>query len=592
MSGKKRLIEDTGAHFASRPIGVKDSSVITVTPRKLNLLSTQLSRNSSILVKRQFQLYQQGKFSGTWWKTGIVVVGIMVLFRLRQSWLKRRRRNILWNGNDDDGEDLEDIPARSLGFRAPSSLPEFLQESLQRQQQHRRRHRRPSPPFSIIDQYRDQTPLTSSTTTHTIYNINFWKSLLFELDHPTNAPKQEGRGRSISPHRYADRGGDDMSSVSEIVSLRDSKMDIDVPVDDRAKEQLATASLSVSTATKTSKAVTSAPILPELDFLLGGTNSHVSEFDTENIPSHPPNISYAEEPESNSFGLHHKSLLTPTPIDSVVINVAKELPKEPSISSASPDSSSSRKLIARPKAALPKTPPLNLFNTPSSQSLTYTSLQLTCIPLEIPPHRYLQRLQLSGNNLVSLPPSLFSACPKLKFLDVSENRLEILTAELGYCLELRELYVRSNNLQVVEEGSLKNLSRLEILDLSRNFRLERLPDGDFAELHRLKIVVLSGNSNMKRLPPSIGLLRQRYNVEDEMDKRSGHGLQYLLLDDCSSLESGAKRLADSLEAANLMVIGRINAFLKARRYGDYNDAHEDSETSTKWDSECKYMLVI
>ena len=85
-------------------------------------------------------------------------------------------------------------------------------------------------------------------------------------------------------------------------------------------------------------------------------------------------------------------------------------------------------------------------------------------------------LDLTSNNLVSLPAGLLCPLPKLKILDLSLNnigdleRLGLSDRTESQCrvTSLEELVIRGNGLRSAPPGSLAALERLKSLDLSRN----------------------------------------------------------------------------------------------------------------------------
>jgi Leucine-rich repeat (LRR) protein len=110
-------------------------------------------------------------------------------------------------------------------------------------------------------------------------------------------------------------------------------------------------------------------------------------------------------------------------------------------------------------------------------------------------------LILNKQKIRSVPDSLF-IFPYLKELDLSKNRIDFLTAEIGDYAQLERLVLSDNQISVVppQIGKLVNLKEL---DLSRN-KIEELPD-EIGKLEYLELLTLHGNS-ITRLPESVELL--------------------------------------------------------------------------------------
>lgn len=105
----------------------------------------------------------------------------------------------------------------------------------------------------------------------------------------------------------------------------------------------------------------------------------------------------------------------------------------------------------------------------------------SAMTLEVSPNTFsdelsrLERLDLSENNMWSLPEGVLCPLYALEYLNLTRNRL-------------REL----NSLQFYQTPSQQCGANLKILDLSRN-NIERLPTGVFSGLQRLQKLYLQGN---------------------------------------------------------------------------------------------------
>ena len=123
----------------------------------------------------------------------------------------------------------------------------------------------------------------------------------------------------------------------------------------------------------------------------------------------------------------------------------------------------------------------------------------------------LAMLNLSGNELKSLPPGAFDGLPALEHLNLDRNRLsELRPGLLGELTGLRKLYLKFNRLADLQPGTFAGLSNLEYLHLSGN-RLRNLPPGLFGDLASLETLVLRVNS-LGRLRSGLfaGMGRLRY----------------------------------------------------------------------------------
>jgi Leucine-rich repeat (LRR) protein len=138
----------------------------------------------------------------------------------------------------------------------------------------------------------------------------------------------------------------------------------------------------------------------------------------------------------------------------------------------------------------------------------------------------LQLLDLSKNLITQLHASQFANMPRLRVIDLSTNNLNYLPKDvfentvvemldLSYNsfsvvpslslsdvgLSLRDLRIRSNNIEHIDSTTFPDISYLQHLDLSSN-RLTILPDNVFTSLGLLQVLDLSSNplrANFKEL---------------------------------------------------------------------------------------------
>ena len=104
--------------------------------------------------------------------------------------------------------------------------------------------------------------------------------------------------------------------------------------------------------------------------------------------------------------------------------------------------------------------------------------------------RTLRKLDLHNNKLTSLPAEI-SNLPFLESADLSGNALTTLPNVSGWTA-ISNLNLSNNPGLILDNAGLGNLTRLELLDISGN-KLAELPDA-IASLTRLKDLNISGNS--------------------------------------------------------------------------------------------------
>lgn len=162
--------------------------------------------------------------------------------------------------------------------------------------------------------------------------------------------------------------------------------------------------------------------------------------------------------------------------------------------------------------------------------------------------RFLQELDLSGNQIVSMDPDTLDGCPALYKLDLSRNRLvqppvlrlpvlRTLTLSANTLLQLPDdafvhaelpalaaLDLSWNALRDLGPGTLRSLSQLRVLDLSNN-HLEDLAEDTFAGNAVLRSLDLSDNrlkhlEAVRRLP-ELRLLNVSGNILQSLAPRGG-----------------------------------------------------------------------
>ncbi len=109
----------------------------------------------------------------------------------------------------------------------------------------------------------------------------------------------------------------------------------------------------------------------------------------------------------------------------------------------------------------------------------------------------LEILDLSGNRLSALPED-FARLRKLRILFCSDNEFRHVPAVLGECPTLEMIGFKANQIETVDEAAFPPLLRWLILT---DNRLESLPDS-IGRCSRLRKLMLAGN-RLDRLPPAL-----------------------------------------------------------------------------------------
>ena len=143
------------------------------------------------------------------------------------------------------------------------------------------------------------------------------------------------------------------------------------------------------------------------------------------------------------------------------------------------------------------------------------------LPSELGRLSELRALNLRGNSLSGSIPRELGELGRLELLDLAWNRLSgALPSELGKLPELQALYLRGNNLSGSIPGELGELGRLEWLDLSSNRLGGALPSG-LGKLSGLRALLLSGNRLSGSIPGELGDLGQLELLDLSWNQLSG-----------------------------------------------------------------------
>lgn len=167
--------------------------------------------------------------------------------------------------------------------------------------------------------------------------------------------------------------------------------------------------------------------------------------------------------------------------------------------------------------------------------------QIRSLPIEKMQNlKNLEKLNLTSNQIQSIPKAITGIC-KLKVLELSKNRIQSLPDSFAGLVDLSELYLtgnlfssipnficsmtnlkvlyfNQNQLQSIPE-SIGDLAGLHNLNLSEN-QLRVLPDS-IGSLHDLQFFNLQKN-RLQSLPDNIGFLTKLFNLD-----LSGNQLQFL-----------------------------------------------------------------
>uniref|UniRef100_A0A7M4F701 LRRNT domain-containing protein n=1 Tax=Crocodylus porosus TaxID=8502 RepID=A0A7M4F701_CROPO len=102
-------------------------------------------------------------------------------------------------------------------------------------------------------------------------------------------------------------------------------------------------------------------------------------------------------------------------------------------------------------------------------------------------------LNLADNRLDLLDINIFSSLEKLSYLDLSNNRLQMLTSMFAGLSQLDTLMLASNYLHTIPQGVLDSTPKLKILDLSHN-KISHLPNCLFNSTMNLNDLLLDDNN--------------------------------------------------------------------------------------------------
>lgn len=107
-------------------------------------------------------------------------------------------------------------------------------------------------------------------------------------------------------------------------------------------------------------------------------------------------------------------------------------------------------------------------------------------------HLYLERLDLSQNQLTVLSQDTLTGLIRLRSLDLSSNKLTLIDGTLETLINLEQLNLRGNALVVLGADIFKGLNRLQSLNVDGN-RIGAIAESAFQGLGQLAHLILSSN---------------------------------------------------------------------------------------------------
>lgn len=111
--------------------------------------------------------------------------------------------------------------------------------------------------------------------------------------------------------------------------------------------------------------------------------------------------------------------------------------------------------------------PESICNAEGLVELNVSDNQLKSLPMGLSACRHLEKIDASQNFISSLPVD-FSALRKLKFLNLSQNKLTAIPQSIGKLTELDQLLLAKNQIKDIPENSLSCLPKIKLLDLKEN----------------------------------------------------------------------------------------------------------------------------
>eukprot|EP01087_Luapelamoeba_hula_P016336 TRINITY_DN5019_c0_g2_i5.p1 TRINITY_DN5019_c0_g2~~TRINITY_DN5019_c0_g2_i5.p1 ORF type:complete len:1446 (+),score=297.74 TRINITY_DN5019_c0_g2_i5:157-4494(+) len=185
-------------------------------------------------------------------------------------------------------------------------------------------------------------------------------------------------------------------------------------------------------------------------------------------------------------------------------NNALTLPFPVSPAASAPDPKKEKEAATdKDKEAAANTPLTLALAFPSLKRLLLSNNRITALP-SLRDLKELQELELVGNALTALPAGL-DMLSALTTLNASHNSINALSEDIGGLVSVTELNLAYNQLDCAIPSSIKNLSRLEKLELTNNLLSEASFLSSLSTLPALAFLDISHNK-LPSLPPEISQL--------------------------------------------------------------------------------------
>ena len=147
---------------------------------------------------------------------------------------------------------------------------------------------------------------------------------------------------------------------------------------------------------------------------------------------------------------------------------------------------------------------------PYMRNLLLGHNRLTSFPLGLRHLSIIHDLDLSNNMIVNLPQLTISSTSPMQKVDLSANRIERLNG-LVLLGEISEIVVRRNRIREIDAGVFDRISKLDVLDLSDN-SLATIPAEIQQTSANVESVVLANNRITSRRRPAVERLDLSGNV--------------------------------------------------------------------------------
>ncbi|KAJ3049562.1 hypothetical protein HK097_009458 [Rhizophlyctis rosea] len=161
-------------------------------------------------------------------------------------------------------------------------------------------------------------------------------------------------------------------------------------------------------------------------------------------------------------------------------------------------------------------PPIISVSPPSTQPTPETTvnmsfMKLAAIPMLLTSPDHIMELNLSHNDITTIPPGFFDQLPNLQVLDLSRNMLEDVPGAIVCSKEITHLLVGENRLTKLP-SEIASMEKMVVLDVHKN-GIEELDDRLFENMTQLTTLDLSHNK-LTNLPSSLGLLQSTLRAVD------------------------------------------------------------------------------